>query len=148
MEDGHKVVKIMSATSFASEIMLVLMGLSGIAVVGVHIGYFSTLPYLLIGLGLFFGSFATVFCMLGIYVLLYQDYRQLKVLTTFLTIFLGLQLASIIHLYVFTNNMNSTEQNQGSIISLDVCFGSSACALVALILHLKQKGSTIEMVKL
>ncbi|UJR30372.1 hypothetical protein I4U23_017907 [Adineta vaga] len=148
MEDNHKVVTIMSPTSFISEIMLVLMGLSGISVIGVHIGYFYSLSYLFTGLGLSYGLFSTILCIIGIYVLLYHDYHRLKLFITFLVVFLSFQLASIIYLYYFTNNINTTDQEQGSIISLDVCFGITGCALAALCLHLKQKGSTIEMVKL
>jgi cytochrome c biogenesis protein CcdA len=148
MEDDSKVVTVMSPTSFLSEIMLVLMGLSGISVVGVNIGYFHLLPFLFLILGFSIGVSAIVICIIGIYVLLYQDYRRLKFYLTFLTVFLGLQLAFIIHLYFFTNNIVTTDEQQGSIIALDVCFGFTASALIALCFHLKQKGSTIEMVKL
>jgi len=148
MEEDSKTVTLMSPTSFVAEIMLILMGLSGISVVGVNIGYFHSLPFLFVGLGLLVGILAVFICVIGIYVLLYLDYRRLKFYLTFLTIFLGFQLAFIIHLYFFTNNINITEQQQGSIISLDVCFGLTVSALIALCLHLQKKGSTIEMVKL
>jgi hypothetical protein len=148
MEEDNKTVTLMSPTSFIAEIMLILMGLSGVSVIGVHIGYFHSLPFLFVGLGLSVGILTILICMIGIYVLFYQEYRRLKLFLTFLTVFLGLQLAFIIHLYFFTNNIDITDQQQGSIISLDVCFGFSASALIALCLHLKQKGSTIEMVKL
>jgi hypothetical protein len=148
MEKDSKTVTLMSPTSFVAEIMLILMGLSGISVVGVNIGYFNSLSLLFVGLGLSVGLLAVLICVIGIYVLLYQDYRRLKLFLTFLTFFLGLQLAFIIHLHFFANNIDTTEQQQGSIIALDVCFGFSASALIALCLHLKQKGSTIEMVKL
>jgi len=148
MEEDNKTVTLMSPTSFVSEIMLVLMGLSGISVVGVHIGYFHSLSFLFVGIGLSVGILAVLICIIGIYVLLYQDYHRLKLYLTFLTIYLGLQLAFIIHLYFFTNNIDITDEQQGSIISIDVCFGFTASTLVALCLHLKQKGSTIEMVKL
>ncbi len=148
MKDNSRVVTLLSPTSFISEIMLVLMGLSGISVVGVNIGYFHYLPLLFVGLGLSIGILTTFICMCGIYVLLYHNYHRLKFFVTLLAVFIGLQLAFIIHLYFFTNNLDITEQQQGSIIALDVCFGCSACALVALGFHLKQKGSTIDMVKL
>ena len=148
MEEDSKTVTLMSPTSFVAEIMLVLMGLSGISVVGVNIGYFYSLPFLFVGLGLSVGILAVLICVIGIYVLLYLDYRRLKLYLTFLTIFLGFQLAFIIHLYFFTNNINITEPQQGTIIALDVCFGFTVSALIALCLHLQQKGSTIEMVKL
>jgi len=148
MEEDSKPVTLMSPTSFVAEIMLVLMGLSGISVVGVNIGYFNSLPILFIGLGLSIGILTVLISIIGIYVLLYHDYHHLKLYLTFLTVFIGLQLAFIIHLYFFTNNIDITEQQQGSIIALDVCFGFSASALIALCFHLKQKGSTIEMVKL
>jgi hypothetical protein len=148
MEDDRKVVTIMSPTSFIAEIMLVLMGLSGVAVVGVHVGYFDLLAFFFTGLGFSVGSLAVVLCALGIYVLLYHDYRRLKCFVTLLALFVGLQLAFIVHLYFFNDDVATTDQEQGSLISLDVCCGLSVCALFALCFHLKQKGSTIEMVKL
>jgi hypothetical protein len=148
MEEDSKKVTLMSPTSFISEIMLVFVGLCGISVVGVNIGYFHLLPLLFVSLGLSIGVLAIFICIIGICVLLYHDYRRLKLFLTLLTLFLGLQLAFIIHLYFFTNNINTTEEQQGSIVALDVCFGFSASALIALCFHLKQKGSTIEMVKL
>jgi cytochrome c biogenesis protein CcdA len=148
MEEDTKTVTLMSPTSFVAEIMLVLMGLSGVSLIGVHIGYFYSLSLLFVSLGLSIGLLTILICIIGIYVLLYQNYQRLKFFLTFLTIFIGLQLAFIIHLYFFTNNIDITDQQQGSIIALDVCFGFSASALIALCLHLKQKGSTIEMVKL
>ena len=87
-------------------------------------------------------------CIIGIYVVLYVDYRHLKYYLSFLTVFIGLQLAFIIHLYFFTRNIETSEQEEGIIITLDVCFGFSASALMALCFHLKHKGSNIEMVKL
>jgi hypothetical protein len=148
MEEDSKTMTLMSPTHFVAEIMLILMGLSGISVVGVNIGYFHFLSFLFVGLGLSIGILAVLICVIGIYVLLYLDYRRLKLYLTFLTIFLGFQLAFIIHLYFFTNNIYITEQQQGSIIALDICFGFTVSALIALCLHLQQKGSTIEMVKL
>ncbi|CAF0748306.1 unnamed protein product [Adineta steineri] len=148
MEGNSKVITLMSPTSFISEIMLILMGLSGISLTGVSIGYFYALSFLFVGLGLSFGILTSVICMIGVYILLYLNYRCLKMFITALALFIGLQLASIIHLYFFTNNIDITEQEQGLIITLDVCFGVSASALVALCFHLKQKGSTVDMVKL
>jgi hypothetical protein len=148
MEDDNKVVTLMSTTSFISEIMLVLMGLCGISVIGVSVGYFYSLSLLFVGIGFLIGILSVIMCVIGIYVLLYHDYRRLKFFLSFLTVFIGLQLAFILHLYFFTHNIETTEQEQGSIISLDICFGLSASALIALCFHLKQKGSNIEMVKL
>ncbi len=148
MEDDSKTVTLMSPISFIAEIMLVFMGLSGVAVVGVHLGYVYSLALLLVGLGLSVGVLAILLCMLGVVVVLYHDYRRLKFFLSLLTVFLGLQLAFIIHLYFITNNLETPEEQQASILSLDVCFGFTASALIALGFYLKQKGSTIEMVKL
>lgn len=148
MDEDTKKVTLTSPTAFVAEIMVVLMGLSGISLIGVHIGYFHSLSILFISLGLSVGILTIVFCISAIYVLLYLNYQGLKYFLIVLTIFIGLQLAFIIHLYIFTNNLDISEEEQGSIISLDVCFGFCSSALIALCLHLKQKGSTIEMIKL
>jgi hypothetical protein len=148
MKDDSQTMTFMSTTLFVSEIMLVFMGLSGISVVGVHIGYFHSLQSLFVGLGLLVGILATVMCMIGVYVLLHQDYRRLKLYIMFLAFFVALQLACIIHLHFFISNNVLNDEQQGSTIALDVCFGLSASALVALCAQLKHKGSTIEMVKL
>jgi hypothetical protein len=148
MESDSKTVTLMSSASFISEIMLVFMGLSGISVVGVNIGYYYSLSFLFVGMGFSIGILGILFCTFGIYVVLYYDYRRLKFFLSFLTVYIGLQLAFIIHLHFLTKNIETTDQEQGAIIALDVCFGCSASALIALCFHLKQKGSTIEMVKL
>lgn len=148
MEDNNRVVTLLSPTSFISEIMLLLMGLSGISVIGVNIGYFNSLTFIPVGIGLSVGMLTTAFCMVGIYVLLYHNYHRLKLYITVLALFIGLELAFIVHWYFFTHNIDVTEPQQGTIIALDVCFGCSAGALLALCCHLKQKGSTIDMVKL
>lgn len=148
MNDNSPVVTLMSPTSFIAEIMLVLMGLCGISVVGVHLGYFQLLSLLFIGSGVSTGVCTILLSLIGIYVLLYCDYHRLKYYLSVLSLFTVVQLAWIFYLYIFTNNLNTTEQEQASIISLDVCFGLCGSALIALAFHLKQKGSTIEMVKL
>jgi len=148
MEDDSKTVTLMSSISFISEIMLVFVGLSGVAVVGVHIGYFHSLTFLFIALGLTIGILAILLCLLGVCVILYHDYHRLKLYLSFFTVFLGLQLAFIINLYFITHNLETPEEQQASILSLDVCFGFTASALIALCFYFKQKGSTIEMVKL
>ncbi|CAF0911310.1 unnamed protein product [Rotaria sp. Silwood1] len=147
MEEDNKMITLTSSTSFIAEIMLILMGLSGISVVGVNIGYFHSLSLLVVTLGLLIGILATIICIIGIYVLLYHDYFRLKLFLKFLALFIGLQLCFIIHLYFFTNHDHTNEQ-QGSFIALDVCCGLSASTLIAVGFHLKQKGSTIEMFKL
>ncbi|CAF2473273.1 unnamed protein product [Rotaria sp. Silwood2] len=148
MEEDTKMITLTSSTSFIAEIMLTLMGLSGIAVVGVNIGYFHHLSLLVVSLGLSIGILAIVICAIGIYVLLYHDYFRLKLFLKFLALFIGLQFIFIIHLYFFINHKPTNEQQQGSFIALDVCCGLSASALIALCFHLKQKGSTIDMFKL
>lgn len=148
MEDSRKRVVLTSPISFIAEVMLVLFCLSGISVIGVHLAYFSSISFLCAMLGLFVGLAAVLLCLLGIYVLLYHDYYHLKLFTTFLSLFLALQLTWIIYLYFFANNLLLTIEQEGSVIALDVCFGFNVSALIALAFHLKQKGSTIEMVKL
>jgi len=148
MNEDTPVVTLMSSTSFLAEIMLVLMGLCGISVVGVHLGYFNLLSFVFIGFGTTVGVCSILFSVIGIYVLLYCDYHRLKAYISILCCFIVLQLVWILYLYVFTNNLNTNEQDQASIISLDVCFGLCGSALITLGFHLKQKGSTIEMIKL
>jgi hypothetical protein len=148
MEDDRKRVVLTSPTSFIAEVMLVLLGLSGLSVIGVYFAYFPSLSLLCAILGLFVGLSAVLICLLGIYTLLYHDYYHLKLFTTFLSLFLALQLTWIIYLYFFAQNLLLTIEQEGSVIALDVCFGFSISALIAIGFHLKQKGSTIEMVKL
>lgn len=148
MEEDRKRVLLTSPTSFIAEVMLVLLGLSGLSVIGVHLAYFSSISFLCAILGLFVGLSAVLICLLGIYILLYHDYYHLKLFTTFLSLFLVLQLIWVIYLYFFSQNLLLTIEQEGSVISLDVCFGFSVSALIAIAFHLKQKGSTIEMVKL
>ncbi|CAF0762930.1 unnamed protein product [Rotaria sordida] len=148
MEEDKKMTILTSSTSFIAEIMLILMGLSGISIVGVILGYFHSLSLLIINFGLSIGILAIIICIIGIYVLLYHDYLHLRLFLKFLALFIGLQLIFIIYLYVFINDNNISEQQQGSFIALDVCCGLSASALIALCFHLKQKGSTIDMFKL
>lgn len=149
MEEDNKRTTVTTPAAFISEIMLALFGLSGIAVIGVHLGYFQSLSLLYALLGLFVGISSVLICVLGIYVLLRHDYYHLKLFTTFFGFFIGLQLTWIVYLYFSTNNtlLLSTEQ-EGSMMALDVCLGLSVSALVVLCFHVKQKGSTIEMVKL
>lgn len=147
-EDTAKVTLPLS-TAVLAEIMLILMGLSGISVVGVNIGYFHDLLLFIVIIGLIFGIFAIINCVIGIYVLLYQNYFRLKLFLKFLTLFIGLQSAFIIYLYFSTTyfNISNHHSEHGSLIALDVCCGLSASTLIALVFHLKEKGSTIEMFK-
>lgn len=148
MEDNRRVVKIMSTTAFIAEIVLVLMCLSGVAVFGVHVGYFFSLTVFFTSIGFSVGTVAMVLSAVGIYVLFYCDYRRLKFFISVLALFVAVQLAFIVYMYFFSDAPMTADYEQGSMISLDVCFGLSVSALFALCVHLQQKGSTIEMVKL
>ncbi|CAF3300871.1 unnamed protein product [Rotaria socialis] len=152
MEEDNTTVTSMSSTSFLAEIMLILTGLSGISVVGVNIGFFHSLPVFVVTLGLLIGILAIIMCIIGIYVLLYQDYFRLKLFLQLLTLFVGIQSGFIIYLYFFTTYTDSNDYHhhhhqQGVLIALDVCCGLGTSALIALCFHLKQKGSTMEMFK-
>ncbi|CAF2041726.1 unnamed protein product [Rotaria magnacalcarata] len=150
MEEDNTTVTSMSSTSFLAEIMLILTGLSGILVVGVNIGFFHSLPVFVVTLGLSIGILAIIMCIIGIYVLLCQNYFRLKLFLQLLALFIGIQSAFIIYLYFFTTYTDSIDhhhQQQGVLIALDVCCGLGASALIALCFHLKQKGSVIEMFK-
>ena len=70
MEEDNKRVILTSPTSFIAEIMLILFALSGISVIGVHIGYFYSLSLLFVEIGLSIGIIAILICIIGIYVLL------------------------------------------------------------------------------
>ena len=148
MEEDSKRMTLTSPTAFIAEIMLVLFGLCGIAVIGVHLGYFQSLSLLCALLGLFIGISCVLICVLGIYVLLRHDYYHLKLFTTIFGFFLDLQIAWIVYLYFFTNNILFSTEQEGSVMALDVCLGFSVSALIVLCFQVKQKGSTIEMVKL
>ena len=60
MEETGKRTLFMSPTSFVAEIILVFMGLSGVSVIGVNVGYASILPSLFIGYGLVVGIVSTL----------------------------------------------------------------------------------------
>lgn len=148
MEENNKTVTMTSSTAFISEIMLSLMGLSGIAVVGVNVGFFHFLPMLCISLSISVGLLASLISILGIYVVWHHDYFRLKLFLKYFTLFLCLQLVFILYLYIFTNYKDSTEQKKGWLMAMDFCLALSGSASIALALHLKHKGSTTEMIKL
>lgn len=138
----------MSPSLFISEILLIFMGFAGIAVAGVNIGYLSSIPMILAIYGLFVGLLTFAMCILGLYVILYQTYRSLKYLLAFMLIFLFFQLSFLFRLHFFTDHFPANEGDQAFTIVLDVCFVISFITVACLGVHLKEKGSTIEMVKL
>ena len=148
MEETGKRTLFMSPTSFVAEIVLVFMGLAGVSVIGVNVGYASILPSLFIGYGLVVGIVSTLMCVIGLYVLLYRDYRGLKFYLTTLMFFVLIELLALVYLHIFATNGNRGDEEKGAIIALNVAFGLMLSTFVALCVHARQKGSTIEMVKL
>lgn len=147
-EDERSTMIYMSPSLFISEILLIFMGFAGISVVGVNLGYLSSIPLILAIYGLFVGLLTFAMCVLGLHIILYQSYRSLKYYLAFMLIFLFFQLSFLFRLHFFTDHFPSNEGDQAFTIVLDVCFVISFITVAGLGVHFKEKGSTIEMVKL
>ena len=62
--------------------------------------------------------------------------------------FVLIELLALVYVHIFATNANRGDEEKGSIIALNVAFGLMLSTFVALCVHARQKGSTIEMVKL
>ena len=148
MEQAGKRTTYMLPTSFIAEIVLVLLGLSGVAVIGVSVAYAPGLLLSFTSYSFAVGILTTSAGVAGLYVLLCMDYRALKFYLTSVMFFLVAQALVLTYMHVFATKSLNDEEERGSLVALDVAACLTLSTFVVLCVHARHKGSTIEMVKL
>jgi hypothetical protein len=149
METENKPKIYMSSSGYFTEISLVFLGLMGIAMVGISVTYYSTLtlPFFLLGFAI--GYVTMLSAVAGLYILYYGDYRALNYFLMMFFLFLVVQINFLLHFHVFAVKSNDVKEERKALtLALDVCSSLSFMTFLCLLIQLKRRGSTIEMIKL